>query len=261
MSSNQLDQETSPYLLLHTDNPVHWRAWGAGRVRRSRGREQTDPSLGRLHGVPLVPCDEPRKLRRPRNGDADERAVRQHQGRPRRTPGHRPALSDRRQHHGPARAAGRSPCSSRPKANRFSPAPISRRKTASVSRLQARAAKRWRAFTANSPSRSPTQSRACSRRSPIYGHATRAAELNAMMLDLSAIHIAQRFDIFYGGMSGAPKFPSRGIDRTALARLSAHRRRRNSSNWCRPRSTICAWAASTIMSAAASRAMPPTNAG
>ncbi len=28
MSSNQLDQETSPYLLLHKNNPVHWRSWG-----------------------------------------------------------------------------------------------------------------------------------------------------------------------------------------------------------------------------------------
>ncbi|HEX3810618.1 MAG TPA: thioredoxin domain-containing protein [Rhizomicrobium sp.] len=28
MSSNLLGQETSPYLLLHKDNPVHWRPWG-----------------------------------------------------------------------------------------------------------------------------------------------------------------------------------------------------------------------------------------
>ena len=28
MSRNQLDQETSPYLLQHRDNPVHWRPWG-----------------------------------------------------------------------------------------------------------------------------------------------------------------------------------------------------------------------------------------
>src|SRR5262249_55670957 len=28
MSRNLLDQETSPYLLLHKDNPVHWRPWG-----------------------------------------------------------------------------------------------------------------------------------------------------------------------------------------------------------------------------------------
>jgi uncharacterized protein YyaL (SSP411 family) len=27
MSRNLLDQETSPYLLQHKDNPVHWRAW------------------------------------------------------------------------------------------------------------------------------------------------------------------------------------------------------------------------------------------
>ncbi|HSC60836.1 MAG TPA: thioredoxin domain-containing protein [Rhizomicrobium sp.] len=27
MSRNQLDQETSPYLLQHKDNPVHWRPW------------------------------------------------------------------------------------------------------------------------------------------------------------------------------------------------------------------------------------------
>jgi uncharacterized protein YyaL (SSP411 family) len=28
MSRNQLDQSTSPYLLLHKDNPVHWYQWG-----------------------------------------------------------------------------------------------------------------------------------------------------------------------------------------------------------------------------------------
>jgi uncharacterized protein YyaL (SSP411 family) len=28
MSRNQLDRETSPYLLLHKDNPVHWYTWG-----------------------------------------------------------------------------------------------------------------------------------------------------------------------------------------------------------------------------------------
>jgi len=28
MSRNQLDQETSPYLLLHKDDPVHWYPWG-----------------------------------------------------------------------------------------------------------------------------------------------------------------------------------------------------------------------------------------
>jgi uncharacterized protein YyaL (SSP411 family) len=30
MSRNQLDQATSPYLLQHKDNPVHWYPWGRG---------------------------------------------------------------------------------------------------------------------------------------------------------------------------------------------------------------------------------------
>ncbi|MBY6242690.1 thioredoxin domain-containing protein [Methylosinus sp. Sm6] len=29
MTSNRLSEETSPYLLQHKDNPVHWRAWSA----------------------------------------------------------------------------------------------------------------------------------------------------------------------------------------------------------------------------------------
>jgi len=32
MSRNQLDQETSPYLLQHRDNPVHWQPWGEGAL-------------------------------------------------------------------------------------------------------------------------------------------------------------------------------------------------------------------------------------
>src|ERR1700680_1635654 len=32
MSQNLLSQETSPYLLLHKDNPVHWRPWGAAAL-------------------------------------------------------------------------------------------------------------------------------------------------------------------------------------------------------------------------------------
>src|SRR5580704_16545818 len=29
MSENLLDRDTSPYLLLHKENPVHWRPWSA----------------------------------------------------------------------------------------------------------------------------------------------------------------------------------------------------------------------------------------
>ncbi len=36
MSENQLARETSPYLLQHRDNPVHWRAWGAEALAEAR---------------------------------------------------------------------------------------------------------------------------------------------------------------------------------------------------------------------------------
>ena len=31
-SRNRLGEETSPYLLQHRANPVHWQAWGPGAL-------------------------------------------------------------------------------------------------------------------------------------------------------------------------------------------------------------------------------------
>ncbi len=36
MNRNRLDEETSPYLLQHRDNPVHWRAWGEDVLEDAR---------------------------------------------------------------------------------------------------------------------------------------------------------------------------------------------------------------------------------
>ncbi|HLY58630.1 MAG TPA: thioredoxin domain-containing protein [Stellaceae bacterium] len=38
MGENRLDRETSPYLLQHKDNPVHWRAWGAEALAEAQAR-------------------------------------------------------------------------------------------------------------------------------------------------------------------------------------------------------------------------------
>ena len=38
MSENRLRHETSPYLLQHADNPVHWRAWGEPALAEARAR-------------------------------------------------------------------------------------------------------------------------------------------------------------------------------------------------------------------------------
>ena len=36
MSRNFLAQETSPYLLQHAENPVHWRPWGEEALAAAR---------------------------------------------------------------------------------------------------------------------------------------------------------------------------------------------------------------------------------
>ncbi|MFP3942777.1 MAG: thioredoxin domain-containing protein [Alphaproteobacteria bacterium] len=43
MSRNLLDRETSPYLLQHKDNPVHWRPWG--REALDEARRENKPVL------------------------------------------------------------------------------------------------------------------------------------------------------------------------------------------------------------------------
>ena len=43
MSRNHLDQETSPYLLQHKDNPVHWYPWGDAALKAAR--DQNKPIL------------------------------------------------------------------------------------------------------------------------------------------------------------------------------------------------------------------------
>ena len=43
MAENQLGRETSPYLLQHKDNPVHWRAWGPAAL--AEAVDQNKPIL------------------------------------------------------------------------------------------------------------------------------------------------------------------------------------------------------------------------
>ena len=52
---NRLSRETSPYLLQHQDNPVHWWAWGPEALAEAKAHGQADPALGRLRRLPLVP--------------------------------------------------------------------------------------------------------------------------------------------------------------------------------------------------------------
>ena len=40
MSENLLGQETSPYLLQHKDNPVHWQPWGPDALAQARAENK-----------------------------------------------------------------------------------------------------------------------------------------------------------------------------------------------------------------------------
>ena len=40
MRHNRLADETSPYLLQHEDNPVHWWAWGDDAFQAARGADK-----------------------------------------------------------------------------------------------------------------------------------------------------------------------------------------------------------------------------
>ena len=70
-------------------------AVGAGRLGRGQAQQPADPALGRLRRLPLVPRDGARVVRGRADRKRDERAVRQHQSRPRGAAGHRPDLHER----------------------------------------------------------------------------------------------------------------------------------------------------------------------
>ena len=46
---NLLAQSTSPYLLQHKDNPVHWMAWGPDALQEAKqSRSDMPPATGAM---------------------------------------------------------------------------------------------------------------------------------------------------------------------------------------------------------------------
>jgi uncharacterized protein YyaL (SSP411 family) len=37
---NKLAEQTSPYLLQHANNPVHWQAWGPEALARAKAEDK-----------------------------------------------------------------------------------------------------------------------------------------------------------------------------------------------------------------------------
>ncbi len=55
--TNLLRHETSPYLLQHADNPVHWRPWGPAALDEARAEKKPILLADWLRRLPLVPRD------------------------------------------------------------------------------------------------------------------------------------------------------------------------------------------------------------
>ena len=55
--TNNLINESSPYLLQHAHNPVYWYAWGDEAFAESRIGKEANLSVHRILNLPLVPCN------------------------------------------------------------------------------------------------------------------------------------------------------------------------------------------------------------
>ena len=258
--ANRLAAATSPYLLQHADNPVDWWEWGDGRVRGGAAARRAGAAQRRVRRVPLVPRDGARVVRGRGDRGVPERALRQHQGRPRGA-----ARRGRGLHagdHGDDRArrlADDRACSTTT-ATRSSPAPTSRTSRGTGSRRSGRC---WRRSTTRGRDRpdevrrvaAQTCASTCSRQAA----AGVAAPIDDAVLDAAVTRLGARL--------------RRGRAPASAARRSS-RRRWCSSSCCGARRRLGrardarrdlrgdgARRASTTSSAAASRATPSTATG
>jgi uncharacterized protein YyaL (SSP411 family) len=210
MSSNLLASETSPFLLLHKDNPVHWRPWGQDALAEAQTTGKpillsigytachwchvmnqesfADPEIAELMNENFINI----KVDREERPDIDQ--IYQTAANAMGHAGGWP-LTIFLTSQGEPFVTG----SYFPKEDRLG-LPAFRRVLPDVVRLYhdqpepvAGAVARVQATFAQ-----------------LWGRDLRGP-LDTNTLDFSAVKVAQRFDIFYGGMTGAPKFPTTGL--------------------------------------------------
>jgi uncharacterized protein len=213
MSQNLLDQQTSPYLLLHKDNPVHWRPWGAEALNEAEASNKPillsigytachwchvmnaesfrDPETAALMNELFVNV----KVDREERPDLDQiyqtaaSALGHTGGWPLTmflTPAGEPFFAG----------------AYFPDEDRFGQ-PAFKRVLAEVSRL----------YKEQPDPVAQATSRVQQAFAMLWSRDLSAA-IDGQIFDRAAIHIGQRFDIFYGGLTGSPKFPM-----TALTEL------------------------------------------
>jgi uncharacterized protein YyaL (SSP411 family) len=210
MSDNRLERESSPYLQLHKDNPVHWRPWGQEALAEAESQNKPillsigytachwchvmneesfqDPETAALMNEHFVNI----KVDREERPDIDQ--VYQtaanalgHTGgwpltmflTPQGEPFYAGAYFPREERFG--QPAFKHVLPEVAKLYREQPDPVAN----TTARVQQTFANLWARDLRGS--------------------------LDSSVLDQTAIRVGQRFDMFYGGISGAPKFPSTGL--------------------------------------------------
>ncbi|MDE2182551.1 MAG: thioredoxin domain-containing protein [Alphaproteobacteria bacterium] len=221
MASNRLAEETSPYLLLHKENPVHWFAWGPEAFQEA---EATGKPI--LLSIGYTACHWCHVMNKESFADADTAALMNdlyvnvkvdREERPDIDQLYQSAAQMMGYQGGwpltmfltargePFFAGGYFP-----NEERFGQPPF-KRVLEDVSR-------KFR-------EQGDVVTNDAARISEVLGQQwTRdlRGPFDPRLLDVLSVHVAQRFDVFYGGLTGAPKFPNvplievlwRGFQRT-----------------------------------------------
>lgn len=211
MSENLLAKETSPYLLLHKDNPVHWRPWGPEALAEAKAANKpillsigytachwchvmnhesfADPEIGALMNELFVNI----KVDREERPDIDQLYQ---------------AASIQMGHSGgwpltmflspdgkPYLAAGYMP-----------PARVQGRNAFRDVLTEAE-----RVYREDPDRVARTNETVQTMLADLWSRDFRTAGFPEGVLEYTTIRIGQRFDVFYGGIIGAPKFHSSGL--------------------------------------------------
>jgi uncharacterized protein len=210
MSRNLLDQETSPYLLLHKDNPVNWRPWSNDALAEAEAQDKpiclsigytachwchvmneesfSDPETAALMNELYVNI----KVDREERPDLDQ--IYQAAANALGNTGGWPLTMFLTPHGEPYFAV-----TYLPKEERFGQ-PAFKKVLSDVARIYREAPEPL--------SQAMQQVHSTFER---LWHRDLRAQLEPAVLDFVAIHIGQRFDLFWGGLTGSPKFPSTGL--------------------------------------------------
>jgi len=210
MSTNRLAEETSPYLLLHKDNPVHWYAWGPEAFQEAEASGKpillsvgytachwchvmnhesfTDADTAALMNENFINV----KVDREERPDVDQlyQTAAQTMG----YQGGWPLTIFLNAKGEPFFVGGYFP-----NEERFGQVPFKR--------VLEDVSKKYR-------EQGETVSRDAAQITQVLGaqwSRDQRGPFDPRLIDVVSVHVAQRFDVFYGGLTGAPKFPNASL--------------------------------------------------